>query len=55
MLQNLAKQIGLSVYSGIIGKSINEEYKCGTETWKREKFDDMVKQWFPLKNGSLKV
>ena len=42
LLQNLAKKIGLSVYGGKIRKDINEEYKCVTEAWMREKFDDRV-------------
>ena len=49
LLQNLAKKIGLSVYGGNIRKDINEKYKCVTENWLREKFDDSVKEWFPLK------
>ena len=55
ILQNLAKKIGLSVYGGNIRKDINEEYKCVTEAWMIENFDDRVKQWFPLKNGNLIV
>ena len=55
LLQNLAKKIGLSVYGGNIRKDINEEYKCVTENWMRENFDDRVKEWFPLKNGNLIV
>ena len=51
LLQNLAKKIGLSVYGGNIRKDINEEYKCVTENWMRENFDDRIKEWFPLKNG----
>ena len=51
LLQNLAKKIGLSVYSGNSRKDINEEYKCVTENWMRENFDGGVKEWFPLKNG----
>ena len=50
----LAKKIGLSVYGVNIRKDINEEYKCVTENWMRENFDDRVKEWFPLKNGNLK-
>ena len=53
LLQNLAKKISLSVYGVTIRKDINEEYKCVTETWMRENFDDSVKEWFPLKNGKL--
>ena len=55
LLQNLSKKIGLSVYVGIIRKDINEQYKCVTENWMRENFDDRVKEWFPLKNGNLMV
>ena len=55
LLQNLAKKIGLSVYGGNIRKDINEEYKCVTENWMRENFDDRVKEWFPPKNGNLIV
>ena len=47
-LQNLAKKIGLSVYGGNIRKDRNEEYKCVTEIWMREKSDDRYKEWFPL-------
>ena len=53
LLQNLAKKIGLSVYGGNIRKDINEKYKCVTENWMKENFDDRVKEWFPLKNGNL--
>ena len=55
LLQNLAKKIGLSVYGGNIRKDINEEYKCVTENWMKEKFDDRDKEWFLLKNGNLIV
>ena len=55
LLQNLAKKTGLSVYGGNIRKDINEEYKCVTENWMRENFDDRVKEWFPVKNGNLLV
>ena len=53
--QNLAKKIGFSVYGGIIRKDINEEYKCVTENWMTENFDDRVKVWFSLKNSNLIV
>ena len=55
LLQNLAKKIGLSVYGGNIRIDINEEYKCVTENWMRENFDDRIKEWFPLKNGNFIV
>ena len=34
---------------------MNEEYKCVTETWMRENFDDRVKEWCPLKKCNLVV
>ena len=55
LLQNLAKNIGLSFYGGNIRKYINEEYKYVTENWIRENIDSRVKEWFPLKNGNLIV
>ena len=55
LLQSLAKKIGLSVYGGNIGKDINEDYKCVTEIWMRENFDDWAKEWFPFNNGKLIV
>ena len=45
----------MSVYGGSIRKDINEGYKCVTETWLRDNFEDRVKEWFPLKNGHLIV
>ena len=44
LLPNLAKKIGLSVYGANMRKDTNEEYKCVTETWPRENFDDRVKE-----------
>ena len=47
--------MGFSVYGGNIRKDINEGYKCVTETWMRENFNDRVKEWFPLKSGKILV
>ena len=55
LIQNPAKKIGLSVYGDDIRKGLNKEYRCVTETWMRENFDDSVKECFPLKNGNLFV
>ena len=49
------EKIGLSVYGGNIRKDINEEYRCVTENWMKENFDDRVKEWFPLKHGNFIV
>ena len=53
LLQNLAKKIRLSVYVGNIRNDINEEYKCVTENWMREYFDDRGTEWFPLKKWNF--
>ena len=55
LLQNLAKGSGISVYGGNFRKDKKEEYKCVTENWMRENFDDRVKERFLLKNGNLMV
>ena len=55
LFQNLAKKIGISVYGGNIRKDLNEKYKCVTENWMKERFDDRVKEWFPLKKDNLIV
>ena len=43
------------MYGGNIRKDKSEEYKCVTEIWMRESFDDRVEEWFSLKNGNLIV
>ena len=43
------------MYGGNFRKDRNEEYKCVTVNWMREKFDDRVKEWFPLENGNFRV
>ena len=45
----------MSVYGGNIRKGINEDYKCVTENWMKENFDDRVKEWFPLRNNKFIV
>ena len=55
LLQNLIKKNGLSVCGVIIGKDINEEYKCVTENWMTDNFDDRVKEGLPFKNDNLLV
>ena len=44
LLQNLAQKIGLSVYGCKIRKDVNEDFKCVTDTWMRDNFDDRVKE-----------
>ena len=55
LLQNLAKNFGLSVYGGNNRRNINKEFISVTETWMREIFDDRFEEWFSLKNGNLIV
>ena len=52
LLENLAEKKSLSVYGDIFRKTINEEYKCVTESWMEEYVDDRIEYWFPLKNGN---
>ena len=54
-LQNLAKNIGVSVYGGNFKKDKNKEKKCVLETSMGDNFDDGDKDWFPLKNGNSLV
>ena len=55
LFQNLAKKLRLSIYGGNFRKDINDEYKCVTETRRKENSDSRVKEWFRLKNGNLDV
>ena len=55
LLQNSAKEIGLSFYGGNITEDIDEESKCVTQNWMRGNLDHRVKDCFPLKNGNLTV
>ena len=55
LLQNLAKRQVYQSMVIILETNINEEKKCVTETRMREKFDDRVKEWFPLSNSNLIV
>ena len=55
LFQKLGKKVGLSVYGGNIRKDRNEEYKCVTETWMTETFDDRVKERFPFRIANLIV
>ena len=55
MLQNLVKEIGLSVYGGNSRQDLKKEFKCVPETWMRGNADDRVKEWSLLKKGDLIV
>ena len=54
-LQTLTKKVSNSVYGGCIKKDIEESYKCVTQNWMKNEYDDSFMQWFPLKNGNIMV
>ena len=43
------------VYGGCIGNDIEESYRCVTQRWMINEYDDSVKECFPLKSGIIKV
>ena len=36
-------------------KDIKESYKCVTQNWMKNDYNDSVIEWFPLKNGNIMV
>ena len=54
LLQTLTKKVSNAVYGGCI-KDIEESYKCVTQSWMRNEYDESVIEWFPLKNGNIMV
>ena len=54
-LQTLIKKVSNAVYGGCIRKDIEESYKCVTQTWMKNEYDESVIEWFPLKNGNFMV
>ena len=55
LLQTLTKKVSNSVYGGCIRKDVEESYKCVTQNWMKNEYDDSVVEWFPLKNGNNMV
>ena len=55
LLQTLTKKISNSVFCGCIRRDIEESYKCVTQSWMKNEYDDSVIEWFPLKNGNIIV
>ena len=55
MLQTLAERVANSAYGRNIRGDFNDQFKCVTENWMREKYDDTVKKRLPLENGFLIV
>ena len=55
LLQTLTKNVSNSVYGGCIRRDIEESYKCVTQNWMKNEYDDSVIEWFPLKNGNIMV
>ena len=54
-LQTTTIKVSNSVYGGCIRRDIEEYYKCATQSWMKDEYDDSVIKWFPLKNGSIMV
>ena len=55
ILQTLTKKCSNSPYGCCIRKDIEKCYKCVTQNWMKNEHDDSVVEWFPLKNGNIKV
>ena len=55
LLQTITTKVSKAVYGGCIRKDIEESYKCVTQSWMRNEYDESVNKWFPLKNGNIMV
>ena len=55
LLQTLTKNVSNAVYVGCIRKDIEESYKCVTQSWMKNEYDESVIEWFHLKNGNFMV
>ena len=55
LLQTLTKKVSNAVYGGCIRKHIEESYKCVTQSWMKNEYDESVIEGFPLKNGNIMV
>ena len=55
LVQTLTEKVSNSVYGGCIRRNIEESYKCVTQNWMKNEYDDSVVEWFPLKNGNIMV
>ena len=54
-MQTLPKKVSNAVYGGCIRKDIEESYKCVTQNWMKNEYDESGIEWFPLKNGNIMV
>ena len=55
LLQTLFSKINDSVNGGNIRRDVFDRYKCVTENWMRENYDDRLKEWWLMKNGNFLV
>ncbi len=55
ILQLMAKDSVNGIFGGCIRQDITENYKCVTENWMNNEYDDRVKNYFPLENGNYMV
>ena len=54
-LQTLSIEVSNSVYGGFIRKAIEESFKCLSQNWMKNQYNESVEQWFPFKNGNSMV
>ena len=54
-LQTITKKVSNSVNGCCIEKDIDECYKCVTQSWMKNEYDESLIEWFSLKNGNIMV
>ena len=55
VLQTLTKKVSNLVYRGCIRKNIEGFFKCATQSWIKNEYDESFIEWFLLKNGNIMV
>ena len=55
LLQSLVKKLASSLYGGNFRRDVNDQFKCVTDNWMNENYDDRVKDCWRLRNINLAV
>ena len=55
LLQTLTEKVSNAVCGGSIRKDNEESYKCVTQSWMKNEYDESVIECSPLKNGNMMV
>ena len=55
LLQTLTEKVSNAVYGGSIRKDIEESYKCVTQSWMKNEYNESVIERVSLKNGNIIV